>query len=51
MTRGRLREELIWGVATMLAALLCVALLPFALSFFVAERLRGARRGLANKGE
>lgn len=40
MTRGRLREELIWGVATLLAALLCVALLPFVMPFLLAERPR-----------
>lgn len=51
MTRERLREELVWGVATLLAVLLCVALLPLALPFLLTERLGGAHRSLADKGE
>ena len=51
MTRGRLREELIWGVATLLATPLCLALLPVALPFLFAERLGGARRRAADSAE
>ena len=43
MTRGRLREELIWSVATLLAALLCVAALPLVLALALIDRLRGTR--------
>ena len=51
MTRERMREELNWGVATLLASLLCVALLPLVLPFLLAERLGGARRGLADQSK
>lgn len=51
MTRERLREELNWGVATALAALFCVSVLPLMLPFLLAERLGGARRGVAGLGE
>ena len=43
MTRGRMREKLAWGVATLLSALLCVAALPLVLALALIDRLRGTR--------
>lgn len=43
MTRKRIREELTWGVATLVAAPLCVAALPLMLLLALVDWLRGAR--------
>ena len=41
MTREQLKEELTWGAATLLAALLCLLLMPFVLMALFVEAFIG----------